>query len=53
MVTVDVFEPWSMKFLFTIKCPFEYERLADSLQYNGYTVQVCQGETVIDTYIAK
>ena len=58
MVEVDVFHHKTLELLFTIECPFEYEDLVESLQYNGYTVQAVdrkkgQEDVVLETAIAK
>jgi len=58
MVYVDVFHHKTMELLFTIECPFEYENLVESLQYNGYTVQAVsrnkgKEDIVLETALAK
>ena len=55
-IVVDIYDV-KMEHIARLECPFEYEELVESLQYNGYTTQVIaidQGkESVVNTIIAK
>jgi hypothetical protein len=52
MIYVDIYD-YTMKFIARIACPFEYEMLVESLQYNGYTCQVIENDRVLNTILAK